>query len=195
MEPDAALAAQNTDEASYGVALPTRGFHDLVERSTLGPLNHRDYFGLLVGTIRLRFAGCLLGLARFLCSLGFLGGFARALPLPGFRLTRVDVRSEWLNGFLHPACDWMGLFFCSRGNLSVMDKIFAQHADFGDLHLETRCIDDQWEWQVMAKGRGRIASDKAKSLEQAQEAAKNAAGAEEVEWRSVGPEVPPGPVA
>ena len=118
-----------------------------------------------------------------------------ALSLPGFRLTRVDVRSEWLNGFLHPACDWMGLFFCSRGNLSVMDKIFAQHADFGDLHLETRCIDDQWEWQVMAKGRGRIASDKAKSLERAQEAAKNAAGAEEVEWRSIGSEVPPGPVA
>jgi len=55
------LTAQDGDEAPHGVRLPTRGFHDLRECGAFRAPHHGDHLGLLVGAIRLRFAGRLLG--------------------------------------------------------------------------------------------------------------------------------------
>jgi hypothetical protein len=87
--------------------LPTRGFYDLGQRRTFGAFHHDDYFGLLVGAVRLRLGGHLLGATGLLRWLGIVGGFeplgfagsgtglllslSTALPLIKFLLDRVAV--------------------------------------------------------------------------------------------------------
>jgi hypothetical protein len=73
------LLPRMADEASYGVRLPARSFHDLGKRFAFGPLHHGDNRGLLVGAFGFRFRGGLLGAARLLRGLGFLARFAGAL--------------------------------------------------------------------------------------------------------------------
>jgi len=80
------LAAEDADEAAHGARLPLCGCHDLRQRRALGALHQRDHFGLLVGAVRFRFAGRLLGLTSLLRGgLGLLGGRALALRLRNLR--------------------------------------------------------------------------------------------------------------
>jgi hypothetical protein len=84
------LAAQDADEAAYGVRLPASCLHDLGKRGAFGALHHLDDLGLLVGAVRLWLGG-LLGAARFLRWLRLLNGFACAFGLRriGSRLAHV----------------------------------------------------------------------------------------------------------
>src|ERR1700722_1341507 len=70
----ASLAAEDADEASHGVLLPARGFQDLGQRCALSAFHHGDHLGLLVGAVRFRFGGRLLGPAYLLRGLGLLSG-------------------------------------------------------------------------------------------------------------------------
>src|SRR5882724_3012384 len=91
-----AFAAQDADEAAYGVRLPFRGGHDLGQGCAFGPLHQRNHFGLLVGAIRFWFGGRFLSPTGLLRGLGFLGWRALAL---GPRSPRFRGR-----GFLHLDC-------------------------------------------------------------------------------------------
>jgi hypothetical protein len=79
---DTSFAAQQSDEPADGVRLPARRLHDLRERRTLGALQHRDYFALLVAAIGFGFTARLLAAGHLLRGLGLLGAFARALSPP-----------------------------------------------------------------------------------------------------------------
>jgi hypothetical protein len=81
LDPLPSLAAEDADESPHRVRLPASGFHDFGKCGALGALHHRDHFRLLVGAIRLWLGDGLLGSARLLRGLGFLGGFARAFGL------------------------------------------------------------------------------------------------------------------
>jgi hypothetical protein len=100
------LAAKDTDEASHGVRLPARGFHDLGERGALRALHHGDYLRLLVGALALGLPAAFLALLAFGDLVFFVGlaaplGFAVsgagllmfslsiALSLIGFSLTEL----------------------------------------------------------------------------------------------------------
>ena len=49
--------------------------------------------------------------------------------------------------------------------LAWMAKLFAKHADWGGLHLETRCIKGEWEWWVLnRKDRTEVGRGKSTSL-------------------------------
>jgi hypothetical protein len=73
----------------------------------------------------------------------------------------------------------------------------AQHAQVGDLHLETVYIaPGHWEWQVIRIGPGNreLANGTAETLEEAKQACMTAAGVtngDSVIWRRIGPDVPP----
>jgi hypothetical protein len=70
-----------------------------------------------------------------------------------------------------------------------MPKLFAQHADFGVLHLETVCIAGEWEWRVLnMKERIEVGRGKSPSLGDAMLAAEQLAGGQP-DWRDIGPEV------
>lgn len=68
---------------------------------------------------------------------------------------------------------------------------FAEHADAGDVHLETRYVAKAlWEWEVISiKGRTRIDSGSSTSLTDAKKAAMACAKVESAEWGSIGPEI------
>jgi|HubBroStandDraft_6_1064221.scaffolds.fasta_scaffold2678484_2 hypothetical protein len=66
-----------------------------------------------------------------------------------------------------------------------MDKVFAHHADVGDLHLEARRVDEHWLWQVVHGTQGCVANGKSDSLEGAKAEAQQAAGGHDVVWRPV----------
>jgi hypothetical protein len=68
-----------------------------------------------------------------------------------------------------------------------MLKLFAQHANVGDLHFETSYVVDAWEWLVLHNERT-LHAGQASSLGDAILAAEHAA-AVTAEWFNVGPEV------
>src|SRR5207302_7957778 len=78
------LAAQDADEAAYGMRLPVRCFHDLRESRAFRALHHCDDLGFLVGAVRLRLGSCFLGAGGLLRGLGFLR-FARTFWLRRLR--------------------------------------------------------------------------------------------------------------
>ena len=64
---------------------------------------------------------------------------------------------------------------------------FAQHAQVGDVHLETLQISGAWEWKVLRK-RSQSIFGTAGSLEEAKAAAIKAAGISgSVTWKDIGP--------
>jgi hypothetical protein len=71
---------------------------------------------------------------------------------------------------------------------SGMARLFAQHGDVGCLHLETMCIEGDWEWRVFNKGL-EIGRGAATSLGDAVLAAEKFAGGRPPEWRDIGAEV------
>ena len=71
-----------------------------------------------------------------------------------------------------------------------MARIFAQHAQAGDLHLETTYVEPhRREWAVLGKDRQRIFDGESETLEGARDAAIKAAGvdASKVNWKDIGP--------
>ena len=78
-------AAQDADEAAYGVRLPAGRLDDLGKGGALGALHHRDHLGFLVDVIVLRLGRWLIGAACLLRGLGFIGRFAPGLGLPPYR--------------------------------------------------------------------------------------------------------------
>jgi hypothetical protein len=70
-----------------------------------------------------------------------------------------------------------------------MVKLFAQHGDRGDLHLETMYTDGKWEWRVLHAKQGEIDRGGANSLGDATIAAEKAAGGVAIHWYNVGPKV------
>lgn len=68
-------------------------------------------------------------------------------------------------------------------------QLFAQQADLGPFHLETMCIDGEWEWWVLQmKKRVRLGRGKSASLGDAMLAAGQCAGGEPI-WRDIGSEI------
>ena len=75
-------------------------------------------------------------------------------------------------------------------SLKHMAKIFAQHAQVGELHLETNYIEPhRWEWAVIRRDHVRIFDGKSETLAAAKEAAAEAAGldASKINWEPIGP--------
>lgn len=72
-----------------------------------------------------------------------------------------------------------------------MARIFAQHADAGLYHLETRyCEPNRWEWMVFEAGRKGVAfSGDAATLEAAKKNAADAVGLSFVIWKNIGPAI------
>lgn len=68
---------------------------------------------------------------------------------------------------------------------------FAQHADAGPWHYETKFIAGQWEWEIFEAPKGKIASGHAASLEQAKAAIVRYTGRAPEEWRDIGPDLSP----
>lgn len=69
---------------------------------------------------------------------------------------------------------------------------FAQHADAGDLHLETRFVPGLgWEWEVFRRGRESVEHGTARSLEDAKAQAAKRANVEEgtIIWKDIGPTI------
>ena len=68
-------------------------------------------------------------------------------------------------------------------------QLFAQQADLGPFHLETMCVDGQWEWWVLQmKKRVQLGRGKSSSLGDAILAAEQCAGGEPA-WRDIGSEI------
>ncbi len=70
-----------------------------------------------------------------------------------------------------------------------MPKLFAQHGDRGDLHLETIYTAGKWGWRVLHAKQGEIECGEAGSLGDATIAAESAAGRVIIHWYNVGPEI------
>jgi hypothetical protein len=70
-----------------------------------------------------------------------------------------------------------------------MPKLFTQHGDRGNLHLETKYTAGKWGWRVLHAKQGEIESGEASSLGDATIAAEGAAGRVVIHWYNVGPEV------
>jgi hypothetical protein len=68
----------------------------------------------------------------------------------------------------------------------IMDQTFNQCAEVWPLHLETRRMENKWEWFVQdASNNMRLASGFALSMEKAKAQAALAAGARNPNWYSV----------
>jgi len=72
----------------------------------------------------------------------------------------------------------------------MADRPLSQHAFAGELHLETRFLDGQWEWEVLkVKHNERINRGRAESLEDAKEKAERVARTQGMEgepkWESI----------
>jgi hypothetical protein len=86
----ASFAAQDAGKAPHRVGLLAGCLHDLGQRRALGAFHHGDHLSLLVGAVRFRFSGRLLGPASLFCGLGFLSGRTLALHLRSARFRRRD---------------------------------------------------------------------------------------------------------
>src|SRR5215471_18328733 len=83
----------DADEAPEGVRLPASDFHNLGKGGAVRSLHHGDDHGLLVGAMRFRLADRrLIGPARLLRGLGFLGEFPLALGRSSRWFRRASVR-------------------------------------------------------------------------------------------------------
>jgi len=72
-----------------------------------------------------------------------------------------------------------------------MARIFAQHAEAGEYHLETRYAGpDAWQW-LATKTKGSVVefSGDAADLAGAMKAAAAAIGLKSAEWRNIGPAI------
>jgi hypothetical protein len=67
-----------------------------------------------------------------------------------------------------------------------MSKVFAEHADAGDFHLETRYLDGRWEWMVFNLRTGSQAQGVGKSLQEAKASAEAVARAKPKQWYPMG---------
>jgi hypothetical protein len=63
--------------------------------------------------------------------------------------------------------------------------LFAEHADAGDFHLETRYLDGKWEWAVFNFENWLAGHRERESLEDAKSCAEDVAGAKP-KWRPIG---------
>jgi hypothetical protein len=72
-----------------------------------------------------------------------------------------------------------------------MARIFAQHADAGIYHLETRyCESNRWEWMIFEAGKkGVLFSGDAATLDEAKKKAAAAVGLWFVIWKDIGPSI------
>jgi hypothetical protein len=71
-----------------------------------------------------------------------------------------------------------------------MPRVFAQHADAGQFHLETRYVSKHWEWAVFKqKGGPAVFSGTAVSLESAKQSAAAAVGLKDAHWVDIGPAI------
>ena len=70
-----------------------------------------------------------------------------------------------------------------------MKERFAQHANAGPWHYETRFVGGVWEWEVTGAPNGRIASGKATSLDEAKAAIVTRTGRAPDRWEDIGPEL------
>lgn len=66
-----------------------------------------------------------------------------------------------------------------------MFKVFVEHADVGDFHLEICCVNGTWEWSVFHMRTGSKATGQGKSLREAKARAEGVA-AVKPKWRRVG---------
>ena len=71
-------------------------------------------------------------------------------------------------------------------NYAPMSKVFAQHANAGDFHLETHYVNEHWEWTVSNLRTGSEAHGVGKSLEDAKASAESVAGAKPKQWHPMG---------
>ena len=72
-----------------------------------------------------------------------------------------------------------------------MGRIFAQHAEAGLYHLETRyCEPNRWEWMVFKKGKTEAEfSGDTTTLEAAKKNAAMTVGLYEADWMPTGPAI------
>jgi hypothetical protein len=71
-----------------------------------------------------------------------------------------------------------------------MAKVFAQHANAGEYHLETSFVDGHWEWKAMAiKKRLPEFTGTASTLEGAKKSAAASIGLIVAEWTNIGPPI------
>jgi hypothetical protein len=74
--------------------------------------------------------------------------------------------------------------------LEKVPRVFAQHANAGKFHLETRYASKRWEWAVFKqKGGPAMFSGAAVSLESAKQSAAAAIGVKETHWMDIGPAI------
>jgi hypothetical protein len=67
-----------------------------------------------------------------------------------------------------------------------MSKAFAEHANAGDFHLETRYADRKWERIVFNLRTGSKAQGRGNSLEDVKACAEDVAGAKPKQWHPMG---------
>lgn len=78
-----------------------------------------------------------------------------------------------------------------RVTVASMNERIAQHADAGIWHYETKFIDGIWEWEIVEKLKGKIASGHARTLGEAKAAMVAHTGrAPDGEWSNIGPDLP-----
>jgi hypothetical protein len=73
-----------------------------------------------------------------------------------------------------------------------MARVFAQHADAGKYHLETRYGGIEplpWEWFVILKPDKTVFSGDSKTLEGAKTSAGSAVGLGVAQWKDIGPAI------
>ena len=70
--------------------------------------------------------------------------------------------------------------------MRLMARVFAEHANAGDFHLEARYVNEHWEWTVFNLRTGSEAHGVGKSLEDAKASAEKVAGAKPKQWYPMG---------
>lgn len=70
--------------------------------------------------------------------------------------------------------------------LCAVSKMFAEHANTGDFHLETRYVNGRWDWTVFNLRTGSEAHGVGESLEDAKASAEGVAGEKPKQWYPMG---------
>src|ERR1700681_267730 len=113
------LAAENADEPTNRVLLPSGSSHNLGQRGTFSALHHRDDLGLLIAAIGSctsgRLAGGLLG---GLDLLGRLPGCARSIRLLRCGFTRLSIPGQRLDRGPDPRYGLLAILELLHGRLA-----------------------------------------------------------------------------
>jgi hypothetical protein len=72
---------------------------------------------------------------------------------------------------------------------AVYGSRFAQHADTGPFHYETRFVGGTWEWEITETLKGKIGSGRAATLDHAKAAIIVETGRKPDEWKDIGPDL------